>query len=281
MNVKDTSIVLANITLAAKVWQGNGAGKLLLIHGWMDNCASFDALMPHLNYEQAVCIELAGHGHSQHRSSGCSYQVSDYIIDLMRVIDKLQWHDFTLIGHSMGAMIGAKLALCSSDKIQGLVLLESIGPLSGKPEQEPQRLIDSVQQTLFLENHKAKPMKSLDMAVKLRQRKSDLSYQQAETLVSRSIKKTQDGFEWRHDKRLVIKYPMYPTEEQVIEYLKQITCPTLFLEAENGLLRNRQQVETRKAAISNLDSAQLPGGHHFHMEHPERVAMKINQFLAR
>ena len=55
--------------LAALSNDRNGP-RVLALHGWLDNAASFLPLVPHLGDVELVAIDLPGHGHSAHLGAG-------------------------------------------------------------------------------------------------------------------------------------------------------------------------------------------------------------------
>ena len=44
-----------------------GKPLLIALHGWLDNGASFLPLAPYLADFHLVCVDLPGHGHSDHK----------------------------------------------------------------------------------------------------------------------------------------------------------------------------------------------------------------------
>ena len=44
--------------------------KLLALHGWLDNAASFAPMAAHLAAFDLVALDLPGHGASSHRAEG-------------------------------------------------------------------------------------------------------------------------------------------------------------------------------------------------------------------
>ena len=52
---------------AALEWRNEKGLRALCLHGWLDNAASFIPLAPLLKPLDLVALDMAGHGHSQHR----------------------------------------------------------------------------------------------------------------------------------------------------------------------------------------------------------------------
>ena len=73
---------------------------VLCLHGFQDNANSFHFLAPRLASLGmfVVCIELTGHGRSDHSNSPTNH--FSYAYDLVDVADSLQLSSFHLIGHS-------------------------------------------------------------------------------------------------------------------------------------------------------------------------------------
>jgi pimeloyl-ACP methyl ester carboxylesterase len=121
--------------------------KVLCLHGWLDNAASFHIVAPELvrrgSVSDVVSLDLPGHGMSSHKSSDCPPQLlADYIFYIADVIKQLHWLDdesttsdgvedkkITLIGHSMGAAISVIFASCFPEKVESVVLLDGFAPL--------------------------------------------------------------------------------------------------------------------------------------------------------
>ena len=50
----------------------------------------------------------------------------------MALVDDLGWDRFVLLGHSMGGMVGQAIAIDHPERLDGLVLMDTIpGPVSG------------------------------------------------------------------------------------------------------------------------------------------------------
>ena len=80
------------------------SSKFIAIHGWLDNCATWRNFVPDFiekmgNDATFLCIDLAGHGNSSHRDSR-TYLLTDYVIDVYRVVQTLGWKRFGLVGRT-------------------------------------------------------------------------------------------------------------------------------------------------------------------------------------
>ena len=101
----------------------------------------------------------------------------------------------------------------------------------------------------------------------------------AEIMARRGLDQDDRGWYWRGDRQLKFPSMNRYTEEQVLQALSCLTCPTLLLRAET--LRYPAFAEVVEHRISRLNDAHvvtLPGGHHLHMDHPEQTAREIRQF---
>ena len=60
-------------TLEALHWSNPGAPKVLCLHGWLDNAASFVPLSGYLKDFDLLALDFAGHGFSSHRPASSRY----------------------------------------------------------------------------------------------------------------------------------------------------------------------------------------------------------------
>ena len=71
--------------------------RVLLVHGWLDNCRAWYLLAPALvnglpDGSEVVAMDLVGHGKSQHRGkSGPPSMGEDHVYYIQQVIEQLGW----------------------------------------------------------------------------------------------------------------------------------------------------------------------------------------------
>jgi pimeloyl-ACP methyl ester carboxylesterase len=98
--------------------------------------------------------------------------------------------------------------------------------------------------------------------------------------VERGSEETEGGVRFTHDPRLRTRSRTRLTEDQVLAFLEAIECPVLAVRALQGWPFPEEIVAARLKTIANLETAEIDGGHHVHLTHPERVAPIISRFLA-
>ena len=111
---------------------GNLEGRpIFLMHGWLDNCGSFQPILPYFtaNYRM-ICIDAPGHGLSSHYPPGMMYQTLDCLINISRVAKYFNIKSFGIIGHSMGANYGLLFAATHPEAVDFLIMLDIAKPIS-------------------------------------------------------------------------------------------------------------------------------------------------------
>ncbi|WP_165838344.1 alpha/beta fold hydrolase [Pokkaliibacter plantistimulans] len=245
---------------------------MLAIHGWLDNAASFSQLLDALDVMcpraklqiHLIAIDLPGHGRSAWRDESQHYPVGQYVDDVLAVADELQWCSFTLFGHSLGAAISTLVAGAASDRIKKLLLIESLGPLStawSPPALKVLRKSEGAEA-----KRPVRYFKDYEHATLARMNGLwPLSRQAAERLIERGVSVTDVGLKWSHDPRLR-ESTKRMTEEEVISVLASLSMPVHLLLADQGNIKLWPVMAQRQAVIPHLQVAQLPGGHHLHLE---------------
>lgn len=273
------SLQLPGLRLAGLAWGPATGLPVLALHGWLDNAASFSTLAPRLHGVRLVAIDLPGHGHSEHRAPGASYDFLDWVVDVADAADALGWDRFALIGHSMGGAIASLAAGTLRDRVNAAVFVEGLGPIAVPADEAPARLERAIAQ-------RARPPRpsreqpDRDAAVaRLRQAVAGLGAEGARLLVERGTREVQGGLAWRSDPRLRGTSPFRITEEHVHAFLRRITCPTLLVRAREGYPFDAAVLGARAAAVPGLRLLTVDGGHHVHLDAPERVAPAIDAFL--
>jgi len=254
--------------------------RLLCLHGWMDNAASFEPLARTMPEYAWVALDAAGHGASDHRPAPGRYYLTDYFFDVDAVLDSLGWDRCTLVGHSLGTAVAACYACAGPQRVERVVMLDGLGVLTESPRQAGQRLARSLQSVRHPRDHR-RVFESIMLAAKARQLKNPMSDDAALLLARRALREDADGWRWRTDPAAMWDSPYWMTEEQSSEILRGIKCP-VFAAVTPGLASYLgARLEIRIDALADLTLVRLPGGHHLHMDDPDAIAGPLRAFLER
>ena len=257
-----------------------GGPRLLCLHGWLDNAASFLPLAPHLREFDLVALDLPGHGASAHRAPGYDYAFADWVHDVLDAMDALGWPQADLLGHSMGGAIATAVAAAAPDRVRRLALVEALGPISADPAQAGQRLRDAVAARRALAPRAGRVIPDLETAVAARLAASRMTPEAARLIVERNLRPVEGGYAWRSDPRLTLPSALRLAEATVQSLLRAIEAPVLVLAADPSPPYFAADVrEARLACLADGRAVVLDGGHHLHMEQAARVAAPLLDFL--
>ena len=265
---------------------GSSGPRVLALHGWLDNAASFIPLAAHLHGIDLVAIDQPGHGHSAHLPPGADYAFAGAINTILDVADALGWDRFALLGHSMGAGIGSMIAAACPQRIERLVAIEGLGALAETPERTVLRMREAVAAQRALAGKSLRVFPDIDTAVRARMHAgrvpgSGLSESLMRLLVERGLAPVDGGYAWSSDPRLTLPTLIRTTEPQVEALVAGIECPSLVLFADPAQPYLPDDLRRRRAGLlSQGELVILPGHHHLHMDQPAVVAAAIRDFLA-
>ncbi len=264
---------------AVKEWHVDRPHKVLALHGWLDNAASFDVLAPLLADCHVVAVDLPGHGWSDHRPLQGSYNIWDDLVDLARLIQQLGWQQCTVLGHSRGAMIGLLLAVAQPKRVAGLIGLDAFTPLPHAPDEAANNIQNFVKGYLSLSHKRLPAYESVQAALHARWQAAELSEAAALLLVSRGLRKEGEVFRWTTDARLTISSAVRLTCEHNRVFVDALQSRSLVLLAEQGLMKDFPLLEEIQG-YPQVSYEILPGRHHFHMEEQAPLlAKKISEFI--
>ena len=181
---------------------GNPEGNaIILLHGWGQNTEMMDMLgKPFSNKYRIINIDLPGFGKSD--EPDFSWSLDDYTDMLQELITKLKLKNVILIGHSFGGRLAIKYA--GSHKVKKVVLLGS--PFRPKQKRSKKEKI-------------LKFLKKVPLLNKLegwaKERIGSRDYRQASPIMRDVLVKA--------------------VNEDLTEYAKKITAPTLIIFGTNDL----------------------------------------------
>ena len=260
-------------------WGNDAAPLMLLVHGGRDHGRSWDviarALQPHYH---VLAPDLRGHGDSEWTRGG-SYSLTEYVYDLSRLVRSLA-RPATIIGHSMGGMVGLIYAGTFPDQVSALVVLDGVTVLPGaKRAPAHERLAKYVGQLDTLEERAPRRYRTIDeAAAQMRAHNARLTPELAQHLATFGVRRNDDGtHSWKFDPYQRSMAPHRLSPDDHVSLWSRITCPTLLLHAEESFLASPAGVADhfKQARTETIAAA----GHWLHHEKPDAVLHAIRTFL--
>lgn len=256
---------LPHIELAAQAYGPEDGQPVIALHGWLDNAATFARLAPRLEGLRIVALDLPGHGHSGHRPAGASYTIWDYVHDVLQAAEQFGWQRFSLLGHSLGAIVSVLLAGAMPERVERLALVDGVLPQTGEADAAPQRLGESLRAQLRLGGRRKPVYGSFEEAVRARMKDDGaVSREAAELLVRRGLMPVPGGYTWRTDARLMLPSPMRLSRAHALAFVNHVVCPTSLILARQGLMARPEVLGLIEGFPFELN--RLDGGHHLHLD---------------
>ncbi|XP_078482184.1 serine hydrolase-like protein [Ciona intestinalis] len=278
--------------LAGKTFGDWTKPAVLCLHGWLDNCNSFDKLIPLLPQDKFyVCVDLPGHGLSSHISLGMFYTLFFYVACVERIVNHFKWKKFSFLSHSLGGNISGMYSGTYPDKVDKLIIIDVIGvfPLDGKLAAE--NLRSSIESYLKHEDKlsTAAPRYTYEKAKeRLLGANKSLDDHSADILMERGTTRHEDGlYTYRRDFRHNYRNPVFTTPEVAMHLLRNITASTQHIMASKGRVQTSVAARSENVArlfdcftsVKKREYVVVEGDHHLHMVNAEEVAKQISPFL--
>ena len=263
-------------------WGNAEAPPLLLVHGGRDHCRSWDllarSLQPHFH---VLAPDLRGRGDSDWAKAG-SYSLTEYVYDLSRLVRHTAAERVTIIGHSMGGMVGLIYAGAFPEQVATLVVLDGVTVLPNATRALPhERIAKWTGQLDDLEDRKPHRYRTIEeAATRMRTYNKRLSSELAHHLATFGVRRNVDEtYSWKFDpyQRAMAPHRLWPDDH--IALWSRIACPTLLLHAEESFLTGRQSAGLENY-FQNARTETISGaGHWLHHDKPDEVLRAIRTFL--
>lgn len=263
---KPITLTIKDIEIHGLSWGEEYETKVLALHGWLDNAASFNALGPLLENCHVVAVDLPGHGLSGHWPEFHHYHLWAGVEDVELILDDLGWEKVHLVGHSMGAAISTLYAGSFSDRLNSLTLIEAIGPMAGTLDEAPKRLRTAIES---MKAHNPAQQSKEDITPFVQSRlvgPLKLNEASSKQLMARSVGEQGGGYSWRNDKRLRYTSMMRLPEPLIASFIKAIDCPVLGIFANDGLFSEKNVMDRWNLIKAPQILHWYGGGHHLHLE---------------
>jgi pimeloyl-ACP methyl ester carboxylesterase len=114
---------------------GEGAHKVIGLHGWFGDRTAFAALWPHLDGAAFSYAFMDQRGYGGAKDVAGEYTIEEIARDALALADALGWERFSLIGHSMGGKAIQQVLAEAPERVRALVGIAPV-PASAVPFDE-------------------------------------------------------------------------------------------------------------------------------------------------
>ncbi|WP_026561812.1 2-succinyl-6-hydroxy-2,4-cyclohexadiene-1-carboxylate synthase [Bacillus sp. J37] len=105
-----------------------GKGEpLVFLHGFTGSSLNWQHLINDFRDYQLICIDILGHGKTDHPSDSSRYEMEEVVEDIIEILNRLTIDKAHIIGYSMGGRLALSLAVLYPHRVKKLVL-ESSSP---------------------------------------------------------------------------------------------------------------------------------------------------------
>ena len=257
---------------------GAGGRPFLLLHGFTGAKEDFTEWLRPLADAgwHAVAPDNRGHGASEKPDDAAAYSFDALADDALALADQL-WGDgssFVLLGHSMGGMVAQVLALRAPERIDGLVLMDTLhGPL-------PFVNADDIEAAIAVVNERG----ISGLHAIFEERGSTL-----DTPAHLRVVAERPGYKEFNDRKFLDTSPaaygallraMYEASDR-LEQLRTLTMPTLVITG----VQDKPIIEPSRAMADAIPDAELAviddAGHSPQFENPDAWWATLSSFLQR
>lgn len=252
--------------------------KLLCLHGWLDNSASFTPLAEELvDSFCLLAIDLPGHGNSYHLEPRAHYHLMDSVFFIEKLRLSLKMEKINFLCHSLGGVLCGLYAGIFPERVNKIFSIEALGPITESSSTSSQRAREYIEKRIKIEEKGQRYHKSMESCLKSRTRDGRLKIKEAKILLERGVLRTDKGYKWKFDQRLILPSILRMTEDQCQEILANISAPYHLIKGNEAFSLLEKAIPLRSKLIKSFYLHELKGGHHLHMEEPKDTAKIIKE----
>lgn len=256
---------------------------VLMVHGLRGTHDGLELIAAELTDQRVAIPDLPGFGDSG-PMTGHSHDIAGYAEAMLELVHRLGGDErpISLVGHSFGSIVAARLAASAPELVRRLVLINAIA----SPALEGPRVVLSSLTAAYY---------SLGEHLPVRAAHSLLSNRWVVLAASRAMTRTRDpllrgfidrnhlrNFSRFHSPALLGETFRASVTHTVADYADALTMPVLLIAGESDDIA---PVEGQRALAAQLPEAELvvipEVGHLVHYETPGPAAAEIRRFLAR
>jgi pimeloyl-ACP methyl ester carboxylesterase len=268
----DQYIDAGGLRLHYQDYGAEGKPPMLCVHGGAAHAHWFDFVAADLNADFHVrALDQRGHGESaRDNSASPDYSYERYAADLNEVVEKLDLHDFILVGHSMGGIVSTVYAATYPGRAKAFVLIDStismpperIATMNAVGNREGRSYAT---QEEFLANYKVRPAGSTAAPEIIRH------------IAHNSGRLFEDG-RWRYK----FDRNVYAKRERMDSYphWSKIKIPSLLMKGDRSERISPEIIAEVMSLAPQVEVAEVANSdHHVPLDNPQGFTQAILEFL--
>jgi len=213
-----------------------------------------------------VAPDARGHGDSV-KPSGDAYAPTEFVADIIAILDALGLERVMVVGHSMGGAHGLAFTLAHPERVLRLMVIDT-GPSLVPAGRERTRRLTDTRPTAF-----ATPV---DAEAYLRATSPGYSDEIYTHRVRWLLRETPGGLVWRSDAAALDRI-LRGSRSDTWDRIGEIDAPTLLVRGTRGYLARDTAIEM----IDRMPDArllELEAGHNVHLDRPRELAEAVVAF---
>ena len=248
-------------------YEEKGSGEpLILIHGVGLDHTMWNQQIDSLSDSFRVIVyDTIGHGGSEHPPG--PYSLSQYVEQLLELMDFLQIEKTHLVGFSMGGMIAQAFALTYKEKLKTLTIMNAV---ANRTDEQRKGILTRVKEV-----QKHGPFPTIEPAI---QRWFNPTFiQSQEKVVSQVRKRLQTN----NPTSYLAAYTLFATADaELWPKLQNIETPAFIITAENDIGSNPEMSRQMHEKIKGSEIKIIPGMRHMlPVEGADIVNKEIRLFI--
>ncbi|MEM1432455.1 MAG: alpha/beta hydrolase [Pseudomonadota bacterium] len=272
--VTDHAVEVEECDVHYRLWEGNPAQPLLLIHGMSAHARWFDFIAPQLTPDYRVAaMDLTGMGDSDYRYE---YTGDTYAEEVRAVCDAAGFDErVVIVAHSFGGRVALKAVNRWPERFAGLVLLDS--GLRHPDEPEPDRPPIGGSGQLYPDRA------SGEARFRLAPPQPCANEYVLQYIAKQSLMPIDGGYAWKFDDDLMASLKGFDSDP---DEFRNLTVPLKMMFGADSALYSARSVEYMRSlvpdALQPVPVTLLPDAqHHLFLDQPLAFVEALKALLTR
>lgn len=258
----------------------SGSGEpVLILHGFTGSARAMRPLAAALAGYRRICVDLLGHGESDHPERITHYHVDACVKQLLAVLDQLQIERAHLFGYSMGGRIALAFSVAAPKRVLSLTTIGASSGIASDEERAARREADEKLAASILRDGIEAFVENWSNLPLFASQQKYLSPEAREQLCAQRLANSPQGL------ALSLRGMGTGAQEPLHEKLSTLTLPALFCAGEDDAkfcaIARELATSMPRTQAAHAQAATIPrAGHAAHLENPNAFLDLWKKFLA-